>query len=401
MQTITRSASTASLAAAGLALIATTYGLARFAYGLFTPAFRAAFDLDGATVGLIAAGSYAAYCLGVVAATIITPRRGPRIVAVAAGILATTGIAVIGSAQDPLALAVGVVVGGASTGVASPALADAVTLRAAPARRDRLQAIINAGTGLGVMVSGPVALFLLDEWRVAWALFALLAAGATAAAAVAVPRGRADVDRRITPARVSWRRWGELAAAAFLLGAGSGAVWTFGQDVLGEAVGRGPATVAWIVLGACGLLGAASGDLVLRIGVAGAWRILVAAMAASTAAVAVSPLAPPLALVAAGVFGASYIALTGVLLVAGTRTAPGDAARGVGIAFLALAIGQALATPIWGLLGDATELSTSLLWAAGFTAGGLIIGPPASPPAEAAEPQPGAGRNPADVRAGA
>ena len=47
---------TVALTAAGASLIAACYGLARFAYGLFLPAFREAFALDAATAGLIASG---------------------------------------------------------------------------------------------------------------------------------------------------------------------------------------------------------------------------------------------------------------------------------------------------------------------------------------------------------
>ena len=52
---------TAQLTGAGLALIAACYGLARFAYGLFVPAFSDEFGLTAATAGAIASGSYAAY----------------------------------------------------------------------------------------------------------------------------------------------------------------------------------------------------------------------------------------------------------------------------------------------------------------------------------------------------
>ena len=46
------------LVAPGLALIAVTYGLARFAYGLFLPEMREALDLSETWLGLIGAGSY-------------------------------------------------------------------------------------------------------------------------------------------------------------------------------------------------------------------------------------------------------------------------------------------------------------------------------------------------------
>ena len=49
--------STAQLTGAGLALIAACYGLARFAYGLFVPAFSDEFGLTAATAGAIACAS--------------------------------------------------------------------------------------------------------------------------------------------------------------------------------------------------------------------------------------------------------------------------------------------------------------------------------------------------------
>src|SRR5919112_1549757 len=46
------------LVAPGLAMIALTYGLARFAYGLFLPEMRDSLDLSESVLGLIGAGSY-------------------------------------------------------------------------------------------------------------------------------------------------------------------------------------------------------------------------------------------------------------------------------------------------------------------------------------------------------
>ena len=84
-----------SLIAAGACLIGVCYGFARFAYGLFLPAFRQTFDLNAATAGVIASSSYLAYCIGIVAATIAAPRVGARIVAAAAAALAASGCAII------------------------------------------------------------------------------------------------------------------------------------------------------------------------------------------------------------------------------------------------------------------------------------------------------------------
>ncbi|MFS0852310.1 MFS transporter [Microbacterium sp. 179-I 3D4 NHS] len=367
-----------SLSAAGIALIAVSYGLARFAYGLFAPSFRSAFDLDSAATGAIASESYLAYCAGVAVATFATPRLGARAVAVGAGLAATLGTALIGLAPDVALLAVGVIVAGTSTGIASPPLAHAVSHGVAPRYRDRTQTVINAGTGLGVMVSGPVALLFADQWRTAWLAFSLLAALATIWVACAVPAARVRAVPSPRPGRTGRmprRGAGRLGAAAALAGAGSAAMWTFGQDLLTESTGGVLATVAWIVLGACGLLGAAAGDLVRRWGLATTWAVLVLLMAASTALIAVAPGIPALALLTSAVFGAVYIAATGVLLLWSVDVFDDAPARGVGTAFLLLALGQAAAAPAWGLVADAAGTPVAFFAAAAVGLVSLVMRP--------------------------
>ncbi|MCF6734298.1 MFS transporter, partial [Blastococcus sp. KM273129] len=58
-----------ALVGAGLAVIAVTYGLARYGFGLYLPQFRAAFGFSAGTAGALAAGGYAAYCV----AALLTP----------------------------------------------------------------------------------------------------------------------------------------------------------------------------------------------------------------------------------------------------------------------------------------------------------------------------------------
>src|SRR3712207_9038476 len=62
-------------------MIAVTYGLARFAYGLFLPEMRESLDLSESVLGLIGAGSYAGYCFAVLGALVFTSRSGPRFMA--------------------------------------------------------------------------------------------------------------------------------------------------------------------------------------------------------------------------------------------------------------------------------------------------------------------------------
>ena len=168
-----------------------------------------------------------------------------------------------------------------------------------------------------------------------------------------------------------------LVTASAVMGASSAAGWTFGQDFLQTAGGHGPglATAAWIVLGACGLAGAAAGDLVGRMSLPTAWTGLMAVFAAATAAWALWPQDPVVAVAASGAFGAIYIALTGVLLLWGTRLYPGRASTGVGLAFLAIAAGQAAASPALGALAGAADMRLAFLIAAGAGVAGAMLRP--------------------------
>jgi predicted MFS family arabinose efflux permease len=366
------------LAAAGLSLIAVCYGLARFAYGLFLPALTEEFGLDGTVAGAIASSSYIGYCVAIVVATAATAWWGPRPVAVAAGIAAAAGTGLIAAAGSTGVLAVGVVVAGSSTGLASPPLADAVARWVTAERTDRVQTAVNAGTGLGVMVSGPVALLAAQNWRLAWFVFALTAAVVTVWIAVTIPRqdSAADGSRQaLLPARWFPRGSVRLLTAATLLGAGSAAIWTFGRDIAisSGGVSSAASTVLWIVLGAAGLLGALTGDLTARVGLAAAWSIAMVVLAGATATFAFAVRQYPVILAAAAVFGAVYIALTGVLLLWGVRIYPDHPAFGVGAPFFLIAAGQAAGSPLIGLLSDTTAATVAFgVAAAGLAAGAAV-----------------------------
>ncbi|GAA1177668.1 MFS transporter [Nesterenkonia xinjiangensis] len=373
---------TVRLAAAGLALIAVCYGLARFAYGLFVPVFRTEFDLDGSQVGLIGSASYAAYCVAICAAMMLAPRWGGRAVAVMAGVAATLGIGLVGASQGPAMLSIGVILAGASTGMVSPPLAFAVAKRVEARRQDRVQAIINAGTGLGVALSGPVALLTLDHWRGAWLVFTVIAAATTVWAACVVPDSRTEPEER-TPGSPAAARGStgrlvpapllppgamRLLLSAGLAGMSTTAVWVFGRDVLTQVGGISDvaATLTWSLLGAAGLLGAGVGDLVRRVGPRGAWVLITGLLAASTAVFGVVPGELLPVVVAASAFGAAYIAMTGLLLINGVAVYSGHPSAGVGLAFLVLALGQSVGGAVLGRLMEAADAETAFLAAAGL-----------------------------------
>ena len=356
------------LVAAGAAVIAVTYGLVRFGYGLHLPTFTFEFSLPEVVAGGIAAGSFAGYCAAALFAQWSISCGYPRRTLWTACALATLGALMTAAAWSIESLAAGVVVGGSAAGAASPALIVAVASTVHGRSADRSQAVVNSGTGVGVVVGGMLALALADQWRLLWVGFALVAVlvtwwadrRTTWPAAHAAPRpgvGRPRTD--LATLRPS-------LLAALLAGAGSAAVWTFGRDLLTTTGGMPAGTTAllWSVLGGAGVLGAFSGDLVHRLGLHTAWAATAVLMAATTAALVISPDLMPLAGTALAAFGGSYVALSGVLIACAARVTPHCAAESTATLFIALTAGQALGAATLGAIAGATSLTISFLTAA-------------------------------------
>ena len=361
------------LVSGGALLIACCYGFARFAYALFTPTLTEEFALTPTTVGAIGSGSYVGYCVAIAASSALTGTLGARRVAVAAGVVATLGISMVALAPSAGVLAAGILIAGSSTGIASPPLAAAVGRWVRTDVRDRAQTVVNAGTGAGVVMTAPIALLLADQWRVAWAVMAAITAAVTVLVARVIPPSERSADRPVP--RHAWRAGTlGLVVASLLAGLGSVAVWNFGRTVAG-GLGDTTSVVAWTVLGAAGIAGAFSGDAVQRLGLGRAWGAAIALMTAATLAYALYPHVAITVVAAAGVFGAAYIALTGLLLLWAIRVYPDSPSFGVGLSFFTIAAGQALGAPAVGALVEVFSARTAFLTAAAVGVTALAVRP--------------------------
>jgi predicted MFS family arabinose efflux permease len=343
-----------ALVVSGMALIAATYGLARFGYGLFLPRFTETFEMGSAVSGLIQAGSFLSFCLAAVLASRLAAR--PRLVILCAGATATLGSAGVAASPTAVVLAVSVVLAGAGAGFATPGLVTLIERNLAPARQENAQTIVNAGTGAGIVVAGILMLLTIGQWRLGWAAMAAMVALATVAT-LRADRSAHQGHVADPPARVRARDLVPLAwpiAAAALAGASSAAIWTFGRTVM-AAARTGEETysiVAWMVLGAFGVLGATAGKIVRVWSLRTAWISTTVVMAGATIVLGAAPGAPLAAYVSVALFGAGYTALCGVLIIWAARVVPGRASEGTAALFIALAIGQAAGSAVLGLLFD-------------------------------------------------
>lgn len=365
----------------GFGLIAVCYGFARFAFGMFLPQIDADLGLGSALGGVISGGSFGAYCVGIVASAMLTERLGARTIAMAAAVVAAVGMAGIALAPSPLFLAAAVMVAGSSTGLASPPMAAAVASAVRSERQELTNTTINAGTSAGVALSGPVALAMVGQWRLAFAAFAAVAVVLAIAAALSLPAARGPKAPRALPAMSG--QVVQLIAACLLMGAASTAIWSFGGEVVSQRLGwkSGGTATLWSAIGIGGIAGAGAGGLVRRFGLNPVHRAFLGLMAAAIFAVGSDIATPVFALIGSVVFGASYVMLTGVYLVWGVGAFSERPATGLMIGFLTLAIGQTAGAPIFGVLmawigtGGAIAVFAALAVLAGMFRGDTMQSP--------------------------
>lgn len=361
------------LGATGFGLIAVCYGFARFAFGLFLPQIDADLSLSPTLSGLISGGAFLGYCVAIVLSAYLTERIGARSVAVSAALIAAVGMIGIAIAPSPLLLAGAVMLAGSSTGLASPPMAAAVAAAVRPNRQSTTNTIINAGTGAGVVLSGPIALLLGGQWRLAFAGFAAAAFIMAIAAAFSVPSKTKATSKTAAGLPPLTSDIVRLIAASFLMGASSTALWSFGGQLVTLQLGWGTtgAGLLWIAIGAAGIAGAGAGTLVARFGIERTHWVFLSALAAGIVFVGTSITSPLLALGGGMLFGAAYIMLTGVYLVWGVTALPDRPATGLMIGFLTIAIGQTAGAPVFGLLMDQLNIdyAVTIFACLAFTAG--------------------------------
>lgn len=367
-----------NLVAAAFALTALSYGLARFAYGLLLPQIRQDLALSVTAAGWIGGSAFAAYCVGIVATFICNGKVSPRGLTVMAGAAATLGMGLVVIASSGLALGCGVALAGLSTGLTSPPLASAVAARLDDADRPRANGFINAGTAAGIVFSGLAAILAAGQWRQLYALFALIGIGVTVWLWFAVPR---RIEHEVTQnfSLPMLRRPGvlPLCASAFLMGLASTAIWTFGADILRSEAGFSDQSIAWawIVLGAAGISGCATGVLTDRFGVARMQHLALAGIAAGTLGLVATGASAIYGLAAMSLFGAAYIVSSGVYLLQGIRLFPDRPDLGLGIPFLVLALGQTAGTPIFGAVLEATGVTAALCIFAAAACVAMLLSP--------------------------
>ncbi|PWC10794.1 MFS transporter [Brenneria corticis] len=381
------------LVGAGLLIVASTYGLARYSYGLFVPAIKSEFGLSQVAIGTIGSCSYIGYLSATLFSPMLSRYAGVRLPVVLGGLAAASGMTIVALANSSAVLALGVMLAGCSPGLAYPPLADAIKQLCQARFQNRVYALINSGTSFGIMISGPLALTVGTGWQSAWLLFAAIAFAATLWSFFVMPAAKKElactpkdaaasnrtaiadlVKEKLTEPSV--RR---LFISALLFGIATSVYWIFSVDLI-TAGGRTASlngVLFWIVIGIAGIVGGAAGDLVTRYGLKKTLKWSTIAIAAAIALPAFAWGTNTTAtLLSATAFGATFILITalyGIWSVACFQNAP---SVGFGITFFLISAGQLIFPPIAGLLAERWSLPVVFQLSAAASLFILIMLPP-------------------------
>jgi predicted MFS family arabinose efflux permease len=360
----------------GAVLIAISYGLARFAFGLFVPPIRAELGLTPEVIGILGALPLISFLLATLVAPLCADRLGARNTAVLSCGFGVVGLALISQASSALSLGVGVFACGICTGLMMPALTAAMQAMVSRAVHGRVSSVMNAGTSIGVAVAVPVVLFLSSAWRSAYLCFAILAGIGVVAAWYFIPSVSRIIPANSAPptpiSALQWSRLFRLSLFAFVMGFVSSAYWIFAPDLMITLGGLPPAATGWLWLavGVAGIGGAVVADLADRNNPPITHSLMLVMLSASLALLAASPDQLVLAAFSALVFGLAYMSLTGLYLMTGIRLLPGRLSVGPVLPFMAVSLGQATGSPVVGVLvsefGYAHAFST-------FSAIGILV----------------------------
>lgn len=364
----------------GITMIAVTYGLARFSFGLLLPDINASLGMSEFVSGTISSLFYLAYCVTIILSTVITTVKGPRNMIILAGLSAFVGLLLMAATPSVWLLALGVLLAGGSTGLISPPYGAAISLWIKPDHQGKANTWINSGTSLGIILSGAGAIFLAPNWRVTYLIYAVLTFIILLWNFRAIPKTEKSSHVSFKKGNLSIRGVkgaAPLVAASFLLGIATAAFWTFSRSFI-EVAGSysdWQLSAFWITIGVFGVLGGFSGSLIEKRGLSFSYRLGGIAISFASIILAVATGNGFLAFLSAAIFGSSYIFLSGALLVWGIRVFITNASLGIGVPFLILALGQVIGSILAGWLIGAWGYTTAFTIYGFISFAAAAIGP--------------------------
>ncbi|BAT60220.1 major Facilitator Superfamily protein [Variibacter gotjawalensis] len=366
-----------ALVAWGFFGMALHIGLARFTYGVTLPTLRSDLGISYFTGGALNAIHMAGYLIGTLAVPYWVKRAGMRGLALQAHLVVIAGAVICALAPSETAsgtalLALGRITTGVGAGSAIVAILVNVFAAVEATQRPTVSAIVWAGMGASVVVSGLFVGWLLVPqigWRTAfWAAAVLAALLACFAASRAFPANPppATAPAAFTARDIATPRWGYLFVAYLMFGTGYIAYATFaGARLAALNAPLGVVSGVWTLYGLTCMIGAA-----LTVPLVNSPRAKMFALVASLGCAAVGSLlavATPsfTALLAALLVGLGLAATPTIVSgYARDRCSADDYPKAFAYASAAMGTGQLIGPVAAGALADAFGTAAAPLFAA-------------------------------------
>ena len=363
-------------------VVAISYGLARYSFGLFLPTIRIDLDISVSLVSTIISASYIGYLISTIVASNLSGKVGPRVLVFTGGMLASIGMALIATTSSVWLMGFGVLIAGMSPGLVYPPLSDAITRLVTHNQRDWVYSVVNSGTSIGIMLCVPLALTFSQDWRLIYGSFAIFSAIITIWASLIVPTGAfiMNTQEKVVTVTIKWlfnQQSLPLFLSALIYGIASAVPWTFAPGLLQEIGQHSPSQVAvfWFVLGVGGLLGGAAAKF---IGHAGLTITLYSGLMISLSSIAFLALWPDIPIIisfCATLFGASFILVTGLYGVWAMHVFSERPSAGFGLVFLIISLGQFVGTLAGGTLIDFQGYTVTFVAATAIGAFAFLLKP--------------------------
>ncbi|MFJ7746576.1 MFS transporter [Peribacillus sp. NPDC097295] len=327
-----------------IAMIAVTYALARLSFGLFLPNISNTLGLRESDGGFVGSTGYVSYSLALFISSFIIKKLGQRKVNNLAGLTAVIGLLGIATANSFVHLAIAVFVAGIGSGLASPALSQMATNMFTREKLDQANTWINSGTSFGIIFTGPIVLLFTEQWRLSFFFFSFIAVIVLIWNYYIIPSNKDQKEDSYD--NTNWlsviKRAKFLITASLIIGICSSIFWTFSRSFITTEYNMTTkeSVVFWIVMGAAGIVGGVAGGLIQRVGLGWSYRLILLVLLGSIAMLNLSD--DVFVYISAGLFGISYILITGLFIVWATRVFKNSPAKGVSLSFLSLGIGQSL-----------------------------------------------------------
>lgn len=365
----------------GLLAIGVSFGFARYGYGLFLPEIRREFGLSVSAVGLIGSATYAGYLAALLVVGRYAARLGPRTLVAIGGVSAVVGMGLVAIAPNLTMLTAGLILAGTSPAWAWAPYSDAVELAVSPNRRERVLAIIPAGTAVGTAVVGPLAIVARgDSWRYAWIAMALGAAAVAAYNLWAVPAGKVATNESGTRIGTRWfvrPAAMPLYATALSYGIVGAFFWNYATEAIARATDDDATATAlfWTLMGVAGVGGVFAGVLLTRAGVRRSSALLFGILAAAVALLGLVPGSLLAACASAVLYGPAFMAGASLLAVWSYQVFRERPATGFSATLLSLGVGTVVGPATLGVLAENAGLRTAFLVTAGIALATCAVRP--------------------------